>query len=72
VEAVVEEVRKQFGGEDPCVPLVRSILDEAKSQLEEIHERLRGLDVAVELPEISDADLVVPRGIVQHVERIYE
>jgi len=72
VEAVVEEVRKEFGGEDPCVPLVRSTLDEAKSQLEEIHQRLQELDVAVDLPEISDADLVVPRGIVQHVERIYE
>jgi hypothetical protein len=72
VEAVVEEVRKEFGGEDPCVPFIRSKLDEAKSQLEEIHERLRGLDVAVEPPEISDADLAVPRGNMQHAERLYE
>jgi hypothetical protein len=72
VEAVVEEARKEFGGEDPCAPLIRSKLDEAKSQLEEIHQRLQEFDVATELPEITDADLVVPRGIMQHPERIYE
>ena len=32
VEAVVEEARAEFGGEDPCVPFIRSKLDEAKAQ----------------------------------------
>ena len=72
VEAVVEEARKEFGGEDPCVPLVRSALDEAKSQLEEMHQRLSELGVATELPEINDEDLEGPRRIMQHAERIYE
>ncbi len=72
VEAVVEEARKEFGGEDPCVPFIRSKLDEAKAQLEEIHGRLQELGVATELPEISDEDLKLPRGIMQHAERIYE
>jgi hypothetical protein len=72
VEAVVEEARKEFGGEDPCVPLIRSKLDEAKAQLEEIHERLHSLGIEAELPEISDEDLALPRGIMQHPERIYE
>jgi hypothetical protein len=72
VEAVVEEAREEFGGEDPCMPLIRSKLDEAKALLEEMHERLDELGVATELPEISDEDLMVPRGIMQHPERIYE
>ena len=72
VEAVIEEARKEFGGEDPCVPFIRSKLDEAKAQLEEIHGRLQELAVATELPEISDEDLKVPRGIMQHAERLYE
>jgi hypothetical protein len=37
-----------------------------------MHERLDELGVATELPEISDEDLMVPRGIMQHPERIYE
>lgn len=72
VEAVVEEAREEFGGEDPCVPFIRSKLDEAKAQLEEMHERLQELYVTTELPEISDEDLEAPRGIMQHAERIYE
>lgn len=72
VEAVVEEARKEFGGEDPCVPFIRSKLDEAKAVLEEIHQRLQEFGVATELPEISDEDLQVPRGIMRHAERIYE
>jgi hypothetical protein len=72
VEAVVEEAKEEFGGEDPCVPFIRSKLDEAKALLEEMHERLDELGIETELPEINDADLVVPRGIMQHPERIYE
>jgi hypothetical protein len=72
VEAVIEEARKEFGGEDPCVPFIRSKLDEAKAQLEKMHERLQELGVATELPEISDEDLEAPRKIMQHAERIYE
>jgi hypothetical protein len=72
VEAVVEEAREEFGGEDPWVPFLRSKLDEAKTLLEEMHERLDELGVATELPELSDADLVVPRRIMKHPENIYE
>ena len=72
VEAVIEEARKELGGEDPCVPFIRSKLDEAKAQLEEMHERLDGLGVATELPEINDEDLEAPRRIMHHAERIYE
>ena len=67
-----EEVRKEFGGEDPCVPLIRSALDEARTQLEETYEHLRWLDPAVQLPEISDEDLEVPRKIMERAERLYE
>lgn len=37
-----------------------------------MHERLDGLGVATELPEIGDEDLEAPRRIMQHPERIYE
>ena len=51
VETVLEEVAKEFNGEDPLLPPVRSVLDLAHKELAELPQFLDMLDAEVELTE---------------------
>jgi hypothetical protein len=51
VETVLEEVAREFDGEDPLLPPVRNVLDKAHQELAELPTMLTAVDVEVELPE---------------------
>jgi hypothetical protein len=51
VEAVLEEVAAEFGGEDPLLPLARQVLDKTRQDLADLHLLLNFVDAEVELPE---------------------
>jgi hypothetical protein len=51
VETVLDEVAEEFNGEDPLLPHVRGVLEEAHQGLLELHPLLHFVDVEADLPE---------------------
>jgi hypothetical protein len=54
VEMVLQGVAQEFDGEDPLVPPVRSILDQAHQELADMPQFLDAIHVEVELPELDE------------------
>lgn len=63
-EAVVEEVREEFGGEDPTLPDTRRVLDYARERLDEVREGAARFLGSVEDVELDDELLSKTRRLV--------
>ncbi|MDO8615030.1 MAG: hypothetical protein Q7T33_04770 [Dehalococcoidia bacterium] len=57
IDAVVDEIKEEFGGEDPLVPVARGLLESIRASLAELHEQLHKNGVKDPLPKVDDDTL---------------
>ncbi len=64
-EVVVEEVAREFDGEDPCVPVLRHEIDRCRSNLEGLHRDLQDYVPPFALEEPGEEQLAAVRELVE-------
>lgn len=70
-EVVLDEVAKEFGGQDPARPVIRESLEKSKRTVQELREGLQRIGEAFDLPEPSEEQLKLLREIVERAERLH-
>lgn len=64
-EQVLVEAAEEFDGEDPLLPVARSVLDGIREELSDLHEQVRPHVGPFELPEPDEEVLARVRSLVQ-------
>jgi len=60
---VFEEAAAEFDGEDPVLPVVRRILEETRTEIEDLVEKVQGRVGAFDLSEPDEEELATLRKI---------
>ncbi len=63
IDAVVAEIKEEFAGEDPLVPVARGVLESIRASLVDLHEELQKNGVKDPLPELDEDTLLRVRSV---------